>query len=179
MPLPLVLAGPIVRKVDAKSATIWIALSEPALVSLRVWAGDQTSTGTGTVQSGTGPIAEDIGTGTRQWGEHLFTATVTAEVVGQGALAAGSVFAYDVTVNGDGLRDLGLLQDESGAGDNIDAAAPERLALGYLTDRLPTFASPAPTIAGLRLAHTSCRKPPRHRCPAPTAFPHRRSDLRR
>ncbi|MCW2602986.1 MAG: hypothetical protein JWN61_1121 [Pseudonocardiales bacterium] len=159
MALPLVLAGPIVRKVDAQSVTIWIALSEPGWVRVKVWEGDQTSTGPGTVQSGAAPAAEDVGTLARKWGEHLYTATATASSSGLGSLTNGRVYSYDVVHEGVGLQGLGLLEDSSGAVDGIDAAAPPRLALGYLTDRLPTFVTPAPLIPGLRLAHTSCRKP--------------------
>lgn len=159
MVLPLLLAGPVVRRVDATSVSVWLALSEAAAVKVSVWAGDQVSTGAGTVRSGAPVVAESLEWPTRQWGDHLFTATVTASTVGVGGLTAGSIFAYDVTVDGQGLRDLDLLRDTSGAGGGIDAAAPDRLALGYLTDHLPTFATPAPTVDGLRLAHTSCRKP--------------------
>ncbi|MBA2445758.1 MAG: hypothetical protein H0V49_10565 [Nocardioidaceae bacterium] len=159
MALPLLLAGPIVRRVDASSATFWLALSQSALLEAHVWAGDQISTGAGTVQSGDPEVAKSDPTQTRAWGDHLFTATVTADIAGVGSLAPGAIFAYDVTVDGAGLQELGLLVDGSGAGGGIDAAAPARLALGYLADHLPTFATPSGTIEGLRLAHTSCRKP--------------------
>lgn len=158
MVLPLLLAGPVVRRVDPKAVTVWVALSQPGTVQLRVWAGDQVSTGAGTVQSGAAVVAESVAWPTRAWGDKLFTATVTAPTQGVGGLTAGTIFAYDVMVNGQGLKELDLLKDTSGAGGGIDAAAPPRLALGYLTDHLPTFATPSPTIDGLRVAHTSCRK---------------------
>ncbi|GII54245.1 hypothetical protein Pth03_26340 [Planotetraspora thailandica] len=159
MTLPLVLAGPVVRRVDASSATFWIALSRPASIEALAWAGDQTSAGSGTVQSGDPVVARSIATPTRAWGDHLFTATVTAETQGAGGLSPGAVFSYDVVVDGQGLKNLGLLADASGAESGIDAAAPARLALGYLPDHLPTFVTPSGTVDGLRLAHTSCRKP--------------------
>lgn len=159
MALPLLLAGPIVRRVDAKAVSVWVALSQASTVQVRVWAGAQVSSGAGTVQTGAPVVAESLPWQTRAWGDHLFTATVTATTQGVGGLTAGSIFAYDVVVGGQGLRDLGLLADSSGAGGGIDAAAPDRLALGYLPHHLPTFATPSPTVDGLRLAHTSCRKP--------------------
>lgn len=160
MALPLVLAGPVVRHVDARSATFWIALSAPGTVEAWVWSGEQISTSGGTVESGDAFVAHSQVTSTRAWGEHLHTATVTASTVGAGALNAGSLFAYDITVSGHGgLLELGLLDDASGEGGGVDAAAPARLALGYLPHRLPTFVTAAATIENLRLAHTSCRKP--------------------
>ncbi|GAA2511332.1 hypothetical protein [Winogradskya humida] len=158
--LPFVLAGPIVRRVDASSATFWIALSEPATVQAVIWLGaDQDSTGPGTVASNSATVARSDTVPARKWGEHLYTATVTARTDGGAGMNPGALFSYDLLVNGSGLRDLGLLADDSGEGGGIHAGAPARLALGYRTDRLPTFAGPAADIPGLRLAHTSCRKP--------------------
>jgi hypothetical protein len=39
MDFKTVLAGPIVRRVDAASASVWLALDQPCDVTLRVWAG--------------------------------------------------------------------------------------------------------------------------------------------
>src|SRR5262245_26189799 len=36
---PLILAGPIVRRVEPKLASVWVALKEPATVRLDVWHG--------------------------------------------------------------------------------------------------------------------------------------------
>lgn len=160
MPLPFVLAGPIVRRVDSRSATFWMALSEEAVLEAWVWAGEQTSISGGLVASGDLHIAKSPLARTRRWGNNLHIVTLTAESVGMGALEPGAIHAYDITVAGHGgFRELGLLADASGASGNIDAAAPDRLALGYIQDMLPTFVTPARTVEGLRLAHTSCRKP--------------------
>lgn len=162
MALPLVLAGPVVRRVDASTATVWLALSRSANVELRVWAGPQTSGGAGAVQPGGAVVAQSPAVAARGWGDRLFTATVTAISTGVGGLVPGAVHAYDVLVDGQGLRELGLLRDATGAEDGIDTAAPARLALGYVENVLPTFVTPSPTIDSLRLAHASCRKPHGH-----------------
>ncbi|MET3934830.1 hypothetical protein [Arthrobacter sp. OAP107] len=160
MELPLVLAGPIVRRVEPTRATFWIALSEQAVVEAWVWPGVQVSIGGGQVQSNDGFAAHSTATGTRTFGAHLHIATVTADVTLGGALAPGSLFSYDITVAGHGgLKELGLLSDSTGPGGSIDAAAPPRLALGYLKDFLPSFVTASPTLADLKLVHSSCRKP--------------------
>ncbi len=160
MSLPLVLAGPIVRRVDEKSATFWMALSESAVVEAWVWAGDQVSTGDATVQSGDAFIAHSSAAGTQKWGEQLHTVTVTAPLVPAALLPPGTLCAYDITIAGHGgLKALGLLADAAPAGSGTAAADLGRLALGYLTDRLPTFVPPPATIPDLRFAHSSCRKP--------------------
>jgi hypothetical protein len=137
-----------------------MALSEQAKLEAWVWAGEQTSVGGGQVASGTLQVGKSPITSTRPWGKNLHIVTLTAKVGDMGALVPGLIHAYDITVSGHGgLRELGLLSDASGAAGNIDAAAPDRLALGYLPDRLPTFVTPATSVLDLRLAHTSCRKP--------------------
>lgn len=160
MALPLVLAGPVVRRVTPTKASFWIALSEQAVVEAWVWPGDQVSTAGGNVQSGTSFVAHSTVTGTQSFGDHLHVAVVTANVTLGGALVPGALHSYDLTVAGHGgLKELGLLRDESGAVGGISADAPDRLAVGYLTDRLPTFVTAPPTVADLKLAHASCRKP--------------------
>jgi hypothetical protein len=37
--LPLLLAGPILRRVETNLVTVWVALSQPARVTLSVWEG--------------------------------------------------------------------------------------------------------------------------------------------
>ena len=163
MALPLILAGPMLRRVDGSVCTIFVALSRAASVELKLWAGTQISNGIGTVASGQAPI----GTGTaatRRFGANLHIAVVTINMVGPPAvpMAPGAEHSYDVVIDGTAnLRSLKLLKDET-AGNRIDgvhASAPLHLALGYDEDRLPGFVSPAATLQDLRLVHTSCRRP--------------------
>jgi hypothetical protein len=35
--LPLLLAGPILRRVEPRSVTVWLALRDPATVKLSLW----------------------------------------------------------------------------------------------------------------------------------------------
>src|SRR5512134_632521 len=39
MPLPLILAGPILRRVEPTLVSVWIALREPRHVQIRLWDG--------------------------------------------------------------------------------------------------------------------------------------------
>ena len=39
MALPLLLCGPILRRVEPTLASVWVALREPATVALRLWEG--------------------------------------------------------------------------------------------------------------------------------------------
>ena len=159
MSLPLILAGPILRRVDKDGVSVFLALSQSATVALSVWAGQRTSSGPGTVDQGPGAVA----TGTAQTiriGARLHLVVVTAKPAG--ALAPVGVYSYDVVVNGTtGLLAAGLLTNETGAArlDGVDPqAAPLHLALGYDEGKLPCFVAPPAVLSTLRVAHTSCRR---------------------
>ncbi len=163
MPGPLILAGPILRRVEVKRVSVFLALSRPANVHLTIWPGSQVSSGDGTVQS-PAAVAATGTAATRRFGENLHLVVVTAEsAIG---LPPGAFHSYDVVVEptvgggGGGLKAQKLLKDEA-VGDRIldvDPAAPMAVALGYQPDRLPGFVTPAATVAQLRMAHASCRR---------------------
>ncbi|WP_367140981.1 MULTISPECIES: hypothetical protein [Streptomyces] len=146
--LPLVLAGPVLRRVDARHVCVWIALSQPGDVTVTVFRGREASTGAGTSAGTT------VGTQqrrTRKCGANLHVAVVDVEVVGLPPLTR---HCYDVVVSAGGpakgLKDLGLLADGSGV--------PKALALGYAEGMLPSFVTQADRIEDVRIAHASCRK---------------------
>lgn len=162
--LPFVLAGPILRRVDPRRVSVWIALSVPATVSLKVWLNQQQAGDTANaVESGEEPVA----TGslkTVAFGRALHVAVVTAKAEAA-PLRAGVIYSYGLGFEGDGtrsdLRTAGLLTDENDDSrlPGVDPLAPLSKALGYNKDWLPSFVLPAETIAGLQLVHGSCRKP--------------------
>ena len=148
--LPLVLAGPVLRRVDAERVSVWLALSKPGSVTLKVFRGRATSTGDGTADL---PEVGSREQATRSCGANLHVVVVDAEVAGAPPLTRHS---YDVVVTADGqtqgLRALGMLKDGS------TTAVPRALMLGHATDVLPSYVTPSPDVEGLRIAHTSCRK---------------------
>jgi hypothetical protein len=153
-PLPSVLAGPIVRRVDSTQASIWIALRDPADVTAFVWQGIQVGTdNAGAVGSGDAPLGS-AQLATRRIAQHLHVAVVSVKPVG--GMAPGAIFSYDVAFGGKTLRSLGMLADEP-APDPATGRAPG-VALGYATDRLPTFRTPVARLEDVRIAHGSCRR---------------------
>jgi len=151
MALPLLLAGPIVRRVEARLVSVWVATSRPCGVRLLVWPGP--------VTAGTGPGVFDPGGeaagGARETvrvGENLHIAVVSAPTIGNQPLLPGGRFSYNVIfmVTGEepvDLRSLGLLVDR-----------PEQPALGYQAGILPGFATCPDTIDDLVLVHGSCNR---------------------
>jgi hypothetical protein len=148
-----------VRRVAGNSVSVWVALREPGAVELTVWPGLQRSSGAGTVESGAAHVARGSAQ-TRRFGAQLHVVVVTAKAEGA-VIAPGTVHSYDLKIGNDGLRSLGLLRDET-TGNRLPGVdrdhAPLHLALGYELDRLPSFATPAPVLTDLCLAHASCRR---------------------
>lgn len=161
-PLPLILAGPMVRRVDARTCSVFVALSSAATVELRVWRGIQFSSGAGTVVSGQGPLRTAT-QATRRFGQNLHAAAVAIDFDADPpvGLDAGTYHSYDIVVDGSrGLLAEGLLEDETPAQRLATSAptAPLHLALGYETARLPGFVTPAASLGALMIAHGSCRR---------------------
>jgi len=163
-PLPQVLAGPIVRRVEPRLCSFWIALSHPASVQASIWRGIQVAGQTpGTVASGDSEVAGAITT-TLAAGRALHVALVTIKLdPAEPPLDPGQIYSYDLQVvtpsDRKGLRQLNMLQNELPATDpTLFAERPLGLALGYVAGRLPSFVTAPPTIETVRLAHCSCRK---------------------
>ena len=155
--LPTVLAGPIVRRVEPKLASFWIALSEPSdSVTATIWAGLQKAGATaGTVQSGNTKLGSAT-VKTRRFGKKLNVALVAVKLDDSAALQPGALFSYDIQVGGKGLKQLGLLDDEVLSTADALVRAPA-LALGYTPSQLPSFVTPPPTIERTLMVHGSCR----------------------
>jgi len=157
--LPLVLVGPIVRRVDSRVASVFIALSRPASVELRIWEGVQVARAgqPGVVRSGAAPRA--VGTGrTRRFGDNLHVAVGVANLASP--LLPGRRHSYDLVMTTDGggvtdLRENGLLAEGRVVGS--DPQAPASLPLGYDEDALPGFMTCPAKIEDLRVVQTGCR----------------------
>ena len=162
---PLVLAGPIVRRVEPGVVAVWVALHDPRAVRVSVFQGTtDTGSGDGVFTGGTAVATGD--SNTMRVGENLHVAVTVATPASTGAaLAAGQTFSYNVSFSPinvafnaiEDLKSLGLLQDKAAVttGDN---PTPRHVALGYEPGVLPTFVLPPADIAGLRFAHGSCRR---------------------
>ncbi|NOQ62926.1 MAG: hypothetical protein GQ582_00255 [Methyloprofundus sp.] len=169
MSLPLVLAGPIVRRVDTHSVSIWIATSTASSITLQLWNGAQTSTeGIGLVNNASAMLAGKVTKSTQLFGQNLHITVITLDFddpqrggaqsdLGSKVFIPNNEYAYDLSFNGTAdLRSLGLLSD--GSLNDTDASAPDHLALGYIENRLPSFIFLPATEAELVLAQASCRK---------------------
>jgi hypothetical protein len=150
--LPLILAGPMVRRTEPTSVTVWLALKEPRLVTLRVYTSDEE-----------GKLHPQI-EGTRQTirlGDHIHLVAVTASAPDeQTRLAWGRHYYYDLffqsidDASGLPVAHLatpGILLARPGEADDLHR-------LVYPGQPLPGFVLPPAEIGQIRIVHGSCRK---------------------
>lgn len=137
--LPLVLAGPIVRKTTASSVSIWIALksSQPNLILIV-----KEMSGSGFTKIKSGPGA------TIAFGKNLHIAVITVDGL---SLTADKLYYYDIEFGSQSsLSTPGILSggNESGLSKIV-----------YNGQDLPSFLLPSSDMAKLKIVHASCRKP--------------------
>jgi hypothetical protein len=153
MDLPLLVAGPILRRVEPGLVSVWLALTQPCTVVLQTWEG-RAETGRPT------PFAESLDTPTLRVGAKLHLVEVTVQIPDTSGLSfqPDTLYSYDVqiTPNGSGtthtLNTLHLL--EEGIFDGFP-----RLPLGFEPGLLPSFAPPPSELTNLNILYGSCRRP--------------------
>ena len=142
--LPLILAGPILRRSESDQVTVWLALKEARSLSLKVYA----------TQDNGRTISEILLQGQRQTiplGKHLHLVAITATPTGRILLQPGEVYAYDIDgseVAAQGDRHSLISKNELGTS-----------SVSYFDHQLPTFALPPQDLNQLKIVHGSCRKP--------------------
>ena len=123
MALPLMLAGPILRRVEPTLVSVWVALSEPATVRITLWEGRVTA------GSANPWIASDPpGTPTLRVGAklHVAVATVKIPLTSPRLLQSERIYSYDVAIDAAGarqtLKSLGLLNTGAPDGKRVRGA---------------------------------------------------------
>jgi hypothetical protein len=142
-PLPLVLAGPILRQVTAQSVTVWLALRSPATVTLQIFES----------MSASAPLFEGEAD-TFELGDLLHVVAVTASY--SGTLLPGGIYSYNVQ-----FASTGLTGDLFANGIVVPAGSGQTAAskLCYPGFTRPTFVSPPSNLRDIRICHGSCREP--------------------
>ncbi|MGB3693222.1 MAG: hypothetical protein WA999_10870 [Spirulinaceae cyanobacterium] len=148
--LPLILAGPILRKTVPEAVTICVVLKEPRQVILKVYA----------TENGQGKkIQELVQRGDRttiQLGQNLHLVCVTAKPINNSQLQPSYIYSYDLEFAGV-QTNLSPPQSLSQAlnAPNFDPY----ISLSYFDHNLPTFTLPPEDLNHLKIVHGSCRKP--------------------
>ncbi|HEY9696435.1 MAG TPA: PhoD-like phosphatase [Trichocoleus sp.] len=150
--LPLILAGPILRRTEAREVTVWVALKQSCTVRLKVY---DTIGGEGI------EVDRCLLEGCRATaaiGEFLHIVAVTARSVAQFTLKPGQVYAYDlqfepIDAANDSTAAIQTLQQA------LNAPALPPVSVSYFAHQLPTFSLPPDDPTHLQIVHGSCRKP--------------------
>lgn len=152
MALPILLAGPIVRRVEPTLASVWIALCDPATVTLKLWDGRVTS-GSGNVLNSSDSPARTLRVGAQL---HIALAVIKILPTSPRLLEPGKIYSYDheikTATETHTLKSLGLLTTGKVEGKRVEA-------LGFDENFLPSFALPPAEITNLHVIFGSCRLP--------------------
>ncbi|HEY9849238.1 MAG TPA: PhoD-like phosphatase [Leptolyngbyaceae cyanobacterium] len=140
--LPMILAGPILRRTDPDGVTVWVALKEASKVTLKVYS----------THEGKGEILDrEILIGNRftvQIGKYLHVVAVTAKPSKSDRLQPAQIYAYNIEFDNCELLQA-LISEPDFPNANIS----------YFNHQLPTFAMPPDDLNNLKIVHGSCRKP--------------------
>lgn len=155
--LPLILAGPVLRRTEPRAVSVWLALKAPRVVTLRVYR-----------KNAEGDLVQEL-EGCRhtvRLGDHLHIVVVTACASNeQEGLGWGQTYYYNLffadddgtpeSQQAEGMADLHTLGVLT-----LDPASADALSLlVYPGHPLPRFVLPAEDLNQLRILHGSCRKP--------------------
>lgn len=151
---PLIICGPILRRVEPNSVSVFIAFRRPREVKLRIYEGDTVAT--------TLKLESDT-VQTIPLGEYLHVTAVTAKLRAPLTdLKPGIVYGYDLAFT----QKTPLDPDdfvESFPGQTLTLGDTDLLtgkhSLGYQDNQLPTFSLPPDNLNDLRIIHGSCRRP--------------------
>ena len=159
---PLVLCGPILRRVDTHSVNVFVALKHARRILLQVEH---------VTDSGLSPVLSDE-TDSVQIGRYLHVAVVTVKAPDASLLLQmGFTYTYNLTFTKTvSSSDPTDTRPSVESLDDMDQFGLEK-RISYANHRLPTFALPPDNINDLRLTHASCRKPHAHDSGHPDALP--------
>lgn len=148
---PLVLAGPILRRTEATSVSVWLALSQAQMVTLRILEtqGEQL-----------GQVIWQVTGTTFQLGQslHLLTLTARAPVLQEGEnspesrLYSGQLYAYDLTFSATADAPSIPLSDA------LCSQRWPNVSISYFEHQRPTFSLAPLELSQLQIFHGSCRK---------------------
>ena len=153
--LPLVLCGPMLRRVEPTSVSVFVALKRRCSITLSIYKGLKRDAAALLIES---PVVESTALG-----KYLHVAVVTVHLPPARVLEPGTLYGYDLTF---------IPLDPPEPGDAVSSNVGEKATLqdlslvtatagglGYGANRLPSFSLPPSDLAQLRIVHGSCRKP--------------------
>lgn len=148
---PVILAGPILRRVDARTVSVWVAFkNRPGTgendVTLEIFTPNVPVVPGSPLYTSTKPDSKTLTLGNGSATLNVCLVTYTS---GTDIFTAGNTYPYNIRIGGLNLNDNGLLN--GGNYTNAD--------LSYDGSGYPSFSLPPANLNDLRVVHGSCRKP--------------------
>lgn len=159
MALPLVLAGPILRRVEPNLVSVWLALRDASNVKLALWENQIKASD---AQDSNIWFRSPDPVKTVRIGDRLHLVVVTLRLPSNKTLVPERLYSYDVEITPlsqttkQTLKSLGLLANDP-PNANPDGNNVKHLALGFQPDLLPCVVLPPNKLTDLRIVHGSCR----------------------
>ena len=159
--LPVILAGPILRRVEPRLVTVWMCFSEPQHSELQIWNEVMKTEKTAALYEP--PRAPDysVTTDTQRIATHFHIAFITLTIeVPKLPLTPNIIYCYNIrfkdanTNTQRDLRSMGLFGDIV----NPVTSRYSNLAIGFKEGQLPSFSLCPTNLEDLILIHGSCRK---------------------
>ncbi|MEM9976523.1 MAG: PhoD-like phosphatase [Cyanobacteria bacterium P01_D01_bin.2] len=141
--LPLLIAGPILRRTDPKAVTVWVALKQACQVTLQILETQDRGQQLGTI------VLEGQGQ-TVAIGQHLHIVAITARPVAEQGLLCDLIYAYDLQFISEQTHSLTQA---------LRSPRVPTATVSYFSHQKPTFALPPQRLDQLKIVHGSCRKP--------------------
>lgn len=145
--LPLLLAGPGLRRTEPTAVTVWVALKQACTVKLQILH----------TQDKGQRLADALLEGeshTVTVGQHLHVVAVTARPLGDDTLRCDLIYAYDLQFITDSPENRAYSLTAALRNQTVPTAT-----VSYFSHQKPTFCLPPQQLDQLRIVHGSCRKP--------------------
>ncbi len=159
--LPIILAGPILRRIEPRLVSIWMAFSEPQIVELNLWSEVIKTQKTSTLYVPEIPPDHIFTVSTVRIGTHFHIAFIPYEIEAPKLpLLPNLIYSYNIRftdTNTSELRDLksmGLLADQT----NPVTSKFSNMAIGFSEGQFPSFSLCPTNLEDIVLVHGSCRK---------------------
>ncbi|SJM90735.1 conserved hypothetical protein [Crenothrix polyspora] len=159
--LPIILAGPILRRVEPRLVAIWMAFSEPQHVELNLWSEVIKTQKTSDVYEPEIPPDYTFSINTDRIGTHFHIAYIALVIEAPKLpLVPNIIYSYNIRFTD---RNLGELRDLKSLGLLADQTNPitsrfSNMAIGFKEGQFPSFSLCPTNLEDIVLIHGSCRK---------------------
>jgi hypothetical protein len=156
--LPLLLAGPMLRRTETDAVTVWVALKQSCRVALRILE-------TQNQGSKLGRCVFEGQSETTAIGKSLHVVAVTARSRRGEGLSSDRIYAYDLQFTTDPsttdpfTNEASITDQAYSLTAALQGEAQPVTSLSYFDHQKPTFVLPPNQLSDLKIVHGSCRKP--------------------